>query len=147
MTRVPSWPRLMRPLFSVRVSPRLTNMNGVLFRIAPATIASGTPRSPRPPEAVSGVSGMNDSGWNGLLAEEVRDPCKRPIDQGLARLAQAARPCVEPENHEEERSLKDLDAGAAESNVGLEQITAAGDAAQQNGNGNDVDRIPPRAAY
>jgi len=44
MTKVPSWPRLMRPLRSVSVSPRLTKMNGVLLRIAPAKIASGTPQ-------------------------------------------------------------------------------------------------------
>src|SRR5205085_9362825 len=46
MTSVPSWPRLIRPLFSVSVSPRLTKMNGVLTRMAPPSIASGTPQAP-----------------------------------------------------------------------------------------------------
>ncbi len=38
----------MRPLFSVMHSPRLTNRNGVLRRIAPASTASGTPHQPIP---------------------------------------------------------------------------------------------------
>ncbi len=36
----------MRPLFSVRHSPRLTNRNGVLTRIAPPSTAIGTPHQP-----------------------------------------------------------------------------------------------------
>src|SRR2546425_6697012 len=36
----------MRPLFSVRHSPRLTNRNGVLARMAPPSTASGTPHHP-----------------------------------------------------------------------------------------------------
>src|SRR5690606_23448509 len=39
-TKMPSRPRLIRPLFSVRHSPRLTNRKGVPTRIAPATRAS-----------------------------------------------------------------------------------------------------------
>src|SRR5579863_1072585 len=36
----------MRPLRSVRHSPRLTKRNGVLTRTAPASTASGTPQYP-----------------------------------------------------------------------------------------------------
>src|ERR1700688_1049814 len=43
---MPSRPRLMRPLFSVMHSPRLTNRNGVLTRIAPPRTAIGTPSQP-----------------------------------------------------------------------------------------------------
>src|SRR5258707_5433073 len=44
--KVPSRPRLMRPERSVRHSPTLTKMNGVLTRMAPASMASGTPHRP-----------------------------------------------------------------------------------------------------
>jgi hypothetical protein len=37
----------MRPLFSVSVSPKLTNKYGVLTRIMPPIIASGTPQRPK----------------------------------------------------------------------------------------------------
>src|SRR5262245_65456827 len=46
-SNVPSKPRLMRPLFSVSVSPKLTNKYGVLTRIIPPNIASGTPQIPK----------------------------------------------------------------------------------------------------
>src|ERR1700691_852987 len=46
MIRVPSSPRLMRPLFSVMHSPRLTKRNGVLTRIAPPSTSSGTLHKP-----------------------------------------------------------------------------------------------------
>ena len=39
-TSTPSRPRLMRPDFSVRHSPRLTNRNGVPTRTAPPTMAN-----------------------------------------------------------------------------------------------------------
>src|SRR5712664_1075928 len=54
ITRVPSRPRLMRPLRSVMHSPRLTNRNGVETRIAPPNTASGTVQSPIVPSAMSG---------------------------------------------------------------------------------------------
>src|SRR5437879_13924896 len=44
---VPSRPRLMRPERSVRHSPTLTKMNGVETRMAPASMARGTPHRPR----------------------------------------------------------------------------------------------------
>src|SRR5258706_8037524 len=43
---MPSRPRLMRPLFSVIVSPRLTKRNGAETRSAPPSTASGTPHQP-----------------------------------------------------------------------------------------------------
>src|SRR3989442_11270722 len=61
----------MRPLFWVRHSPRLTNRNGVLARMAPPSTASGTPHHPsasisrgplledaKPP--VQGLAGQDD---------------------------------------------------------------------------------------
>src|SRR5580692_4668356 len=53
ITSVPSSPRLMRPLRSVMHSPRLTNRNGVLTRIAPPMTASGTVHNPIEPSAMS----------------------------------------------------------------------------------------------
>ncbi len=41
-TRLPSSPRLMRPDFSVSVSPSATNMNGVETRMAPPSMAIST---------------------------------------------------------------------------------------------------------
>src|SRR5229473_2763395 len=57
MISVPSSPRLIRPLFSVMHSPRLTNRNGVLTRIAPPRTATGTPHQPRVPVTISAVPG------------------------------------------------------------------------------------------
>src|SRR6266581_3999749 len=53
MTRLPSRPRLMRPLRSVMHSPRLTNRNGVLTRSAPPSTAIGTTHQPIDPSAMS----------------------------------------------------------------------------------------------
>src|SRR5579859_5640973 len=78
ITSVPSCPRLIRPLRSVSVSPRLTKMNGVLFRIAPAKIARGTPQYPNP-ELASGVNaGMNHSRRNSLLSLRRKHPDDDP---------------------------------------------------------------------
>src|SRR4051812_16364056 len=61
MMSVPSRPRLMRPLFSVRHSPRLTKINGVLTRMAPPISASGTPHNPMdPPSAIGGLLSLED---------------------------------------------------------------------------------------
>src|SRR6266404_2703591 len=57
ITKVPSRPKLMRPERSVRHSPTLTKMNGVLTRMAPATMASGTPQVPRLPSSMSALLG------------------------------------------------------------------------------------------
>src|SRR5713226_7191892 len=57
ITKVPSSPRLMRPDRSVRHSPTLTKMNGVLTRMAPASMASGTPQMPRLPSSMSALLG------------------------------------------------------------------------------------------
>src|SRR5260221_6650458 len=54
---VPSRPRLMRPERWVRHSPTLTKMNGVLTRMAPASMASGTPQMPRLPSSMSALLG------------------------------------------------------------------------------------------
>src|ERR1035437_3801257 len=49
-TRRTSRPRLMRPAFSVMHSPKLTNRNGVLTRMAPPSSASR-----RPPQVMSAI--------------------------------------------------------------------------------------------
>src|SRR5437667_12668392 len=56
ITRVPSRPRLMRPLRSVMHSPRLTNRNGVEMRMAPPNTASGTVQRPMLASAMSGFA-------------------------------------------------------------------------------------------
>src|SRR2546428_14185454 len=58
ITRMPSRPRLMRPLLSVMHSPRLTNRNGVLTRTAPPSTAIGTPHQPS--SVTSGPLGPKD---------------------------------------------------------------------------------------
>src|SRR4029079_13097655 len=60
-TRMPSRPRLMRPLRSVRHSPRLTNKNGVLTRIAPPNTAIKTPHQPSPPASISVRSRLDNA--------------------------------------------------------------------------------------
>src|SRR6185436_640211 len=80
ITSVPSRPRLMRPLFSVSVSPRLTKMTGVLTRIAPPIIASGTPHAP-----------MEPSGMRHL-------PSLKQLDAAVERL--------ERKDHDEENPLE-----------------------------------------
>src|SRR2546426_10957530 len=107
MTSVPSWPRLMRPLFSVSVSPRLTKMNGVLLRIAPAMIASGTPHSPRAGDVLdTGMGRLRGQGFT-CLFDHSAEPNER-LDHRRPQITEPAGPGVEPEQNKEQRALEDL---------------------------------------
>src|SRR5437773_7015947 len=117
MTSVPSRPRLMRPERSVMHSPRLTNRNGVETRIAPPNTASGTVQSPIVPSAMSGLS----------LQE---------ADPSVQR--------VTGEHEDEDDSLQHQHGGVRQAEPPLQQAAAGADAAEQNGHGNDGERILPR---
>src|SRR6187399_1329343 len=107
MIRLPSRPRLIRPDFSVMHSPRLTNKKGVLTRIAPARIASGTPQFPKPVSATQRL----------LLLKEFEAP--------VVRLA-----C---ENHNKDCALQNIDGRIGQSKSPLQQSATGGNAAKQNG--------------
>src|SRR4029450_12226996 len=85
MTRMPPRPRLMRPLRSVMHSPRLTNRNGVLTRMAPPSTATGTPHQPSDvtpgdprPERRHAPVQPRACGWRAQLAPALRKPAARP---------------------------------------------------------------------
>src|SRR2546425_1711077 len=104
ITRVPSRPRLMRPLFSVRHSPRLTNRNGVLARMAPPSTASGTPHHPS-----ASIS-------RGPLLEDAKPPV-----QGLAG-----------QDDQEDDSPHDQNGGVRQVMPSLHQAAARFNAAEQD---------------
>src|SRR5436190_2571232 len=77
ITSVPSRPRLIRPLFSVRHSPRLTKRNGVLPRMAPPRTARGTPHHPSASTS-GGLAGHDPVGWRyDRLLENAEPPIRR----------------------------------------------------------------------
>src|SRR5262249_44705700 len=115
MISVPSSPRLMRPLRSVMHSPRLTNRNGVLTRIAPPRTGSGTANNPIEPSAMSG----------GLAFEE-REPA-------IERVA--------GQHADEDHALQHQHGGVRQAEPALQQAAACADAAEQNGDRNDRERI------
>src|SRR5206468_366391 len=117
MISVPSRPRLMRPERSVMHSPRLTNRNGVETRIAPPNTASGTVQSPIVPSAISGFS----------LQE-----------------ADSAVQSVAGQHEDEDDALQHLHGGIGQAKPALQQATAGADAAEQDGYGNNRQRILPR---
>src|ERR1700682_5049405 len=117
ITSVLSRPRLMRPERSVMHSPRLTNRNGVETRIAPPSTASGTVQSPIVPSAMSGFS----------LQE---------ADASVQRVA--------GQHEDEDDSLQTLHGGVGQAGPALQQPAAGADAAEQDGDGNDGQRILPR---
>src|ERR1700687_3127084 len=105
ITRVPSRPRLMRPLRSVMHSPRLTNRNGVETRIAPPNTASGTVQSPIVPSAMSGFP-----------LQKANPPVKR----------------VAGENEDKDNSLQHQHRGIGQAKPALQQTAAGADAAEQD---------------
>src|SRR3977135_1775351 len=107
ITRVPSRPRLMRPLRSVMHSPRLTNKNGVETRIAPPNTASGTVQSPIVPSAISG------------FAFQKADP---PVQR------------VAGETCDKDDALQHLDRSIGQAEPALQQAAAGADAAKQDRN-------------
>src|SRR6266852_7169820 len=116
ITRVPSSPRLMRPLRSVMHSPRLTNRNGVETRMAPPNTASGTVQRPIVPSAMSGFAFQK-------------------ANSSIHRVA--------GENEDEDDPLQHLNRGVRQAEPALQQPAAGADSAQQNRNGNDRQRILP----
>src|SRR5450631_2758683 len=117
ITRVPSRPRLMRPERSVMHSPRLTKRNGVETRIAPPNTARGTVQSPIVPSAMSGFA-----------FQKTNSPIQRVAGQ----------------HKDEDNSLQHLDGSVRQTEPALQQAAAGADAAEQNGDGNNGERILPR---
>src|SRR6478609_1456096 len=117
ITSVPSRPRLMRPERSVMHSPRLTNRNGVETRMAPPNTAKGTVQSPIDPSAMSGFS----------LQE---------ADASVQRIAR--------QHEDEDDSLQHQHGGVRQAEPPLQQPAAGADAAEQDRDGNDCQRILPR---
>src|SRR6267378_3058161 len=117
ITRVPSSPRLIRPLRSVMHSPRLTNRNGVETRIAPPNTARGTVQSPIVPSAMSGFAFQK-------------------ANSSIQRVA--------GENRDENDSLQHLDRCVGQAEPALQQAAAGADSAKQNGDRNNGKRILPR---
>src|SRR5216683_2608891 len=116
ITRVPSSPRLMRPLRSVMHSPRLTNRNGVETRMAPPNTASGTVQSPIVPSAMSG-SALQEA------------------NSSIQRIA-----C---ENEDEDDSLQHQHRRIRQAEPALQQAAAGADSAQQDRDRNNGKRILP----
>src|SRR5690349_24727860 len=112
---MPSRPRLMRPLRSVRHSPRLTNRNGVLTRIAPPNTAIKTPHQPSPPASISVRSRLEN--------------------------AQAAVEGLAGENEHEGDALQNEHRRIGKSQPPLQQSTARCDAAHEQGDRRDRDRV------
>src|SRR6202166_3179817 len=110
ITRVPSSPRLMRPLRSVMHSPRLTNRNGVETRMVPPNTASGTVQSPIVPSAMSG-------------------PALEEANSSIDRIA--------GEHENEDDSLQHLNRGVGQAEPALQQAAAGADSAQKYRNRND----------
>src|SRR2546430_11311826 len=105
-TRMPSSPRLMRPDFSVMHSPRLTNRNGVLARIAPPNKASS------------------------------KEPQTMPVSViGLAPQAPAieiTRERLEAEQAHEQHTLQHQHGGIRQAEAPLQQPAARADAADED---------------
>src|SRR5882762_8264300 len=117
ITRVPSRPRLMRPLRSVMHSPRLTNRNGVETRIAPPNTARGTVQSPIVPSAMSGF----------------------PFQEANSSVQRVAG-----QNEDENDSLQHLNRGVRQAEPALQQAAAGADSTKQDGDRNNRQRILPR---
>src|SRR5467141_3801420 len=119
MTRVPSSPRLMRPLFSVRHSPRLTKIKGGPARIAPLSTASGTPNQP---------NGMTSSMLDRCSSKHRKAPVQRLADQ----------------DHQEDDSLHHQHGSIGQIVCTLNEAAARVDSAKQNCGRNNRERILPR---
>src|SRR6478736_10097408 len=118
MMSVPSSPRLMRPLRSVMHSPRLTNRNGVLTRIAPPMTASGTVHNPIEPSAIS----------HRLPVQERQAPVER----------------ISGENTDEDHALQHQHGCIWKAKPALQQTAARPDAAEQDRDRDYSQGIMPR---
>src|SRR5262249_21618220 len=117
ITSVPSSPRLMRPERSVMHSPRLTNRNGVETRIAPPNTASGTVQSPIDPSAMSTLA----------------------LQEANSSVHRVAR-----EHENEDDALQHQHRRIGQAKAALQQSAARADAAEQNCDRDDCERILPR---
>src|SRR5260370_30871539 len=107
----------MRPLLSVMHSPRPTNRKGDEPRMAPPNTARGTVQSPIVPSAMSGFP--------------LQEP-NAPVN------------CVASENKDKNNALQHLHGGIGQPEPSLQQAAARADAAEQDRNGDDRQRILPR---
>src|SRR5262249_32401704 len=115
ITRMPSRPRLIRPLRSVMHSPRLTNRNGVLTRTAPPT--PGAPaEAARPPPPAAPLHPSRS------LGPEEREPAV----EALAH-----------EHRHEHDSLQDERGRIREVEAPLQHASARRDAADEHGDRHD----------
>src|SRR6202046_476860 len=106
----------MRPLRSVMHSPRLTNRNGVETRMAPPKTATGTVQSPIVTSAMSAF------------------PLQK-TDPSVKRIA-----C---QHEHEDDALQHLHRGVGQAEPSLQQASARADAAEQDRDRNDRERILP----
>src|SRR5881296_2647298 len=127
ITSVPSRPRLIRPLFSVRHSPRLTNRNGVLPRMAPPRTASGTPHHPSASTS-GGLLWHDPVGWRRHRRPEDAEP---PV-HGLAG-----------EDDQEDDAAHHLDRRVRQIVAPLQEAPGGVDAAEQDRDGNHSEGILP----
>src|SRR5260370_22662228 len=116
MNSVASSPKLMRPERSVMHSARLTNRNGVETRIAPPNTARGTVQSPIVPSAISGFA-----------LQKANSPVER----------------VARENEDEDNPLQHQNGRITQPEPSLQQPAACADAAEQERDRNNGERILP----
>src|SRR5882762_7042024 len=114
ITSVPSRPRLMRPDRSVMHSPKDTNRNGVETRMAPPNTASGTVHNPIDPSAMSGFSFQE-------------------ADASVQRVA--------GQHEHEDDALQHQHRCIGQAEPALQQAAAGADAAEQDCDWNDRERI------
>src|ERR1700726_267295 len=107
----------MRPERSVMHSPRLTNRNGVETRMAPPNTASGTVQRPMVPSAISGF----------------------PLQEANSSVDRVAG-----QQEHKDNPLQPLPRRAGQAEPALQQPAAGADAAEQDRNRNDGQRVLPR---
>src|SRR5215475_13362311 len=120
ITRLPSRPRLMRPLRSVMHSPRLTKRNGVLTRSAPPSTAIGTTHQPMEASAMVAV------------------PLGSPPKNAEAAVERFAR-----QHRDEDHALQHQHRGVGQAEAALQQAAAGIDAAEQDRDRDHRERIMP----
>src|SRR4029077_1821470 len=120
ISKMPSIPRLMRPLFSVRHSPKLTNMYGMLPRTAPPASAIATPQAPM--ESGFGMRGVPRQNGHGKLAAV----------ESLTR-----------QNRQEDDSLKNRDRRIRKVVVALQNAAAGHNGPKHQGDDHDAERRMP----
>src|SRR5262245_38738597 len=145
-SNVPSKPRLMRPLFSVSVSPKLTNKYGVLTRIIPPNIASGTPQIPK----LSFTGGSLRSSrrarrsgdtHRGLGARLGRHVLRRPA---LRERLRASHVGFAGQDDQEQDALEHIHGCIGQIVPALQQSTAGFDTTHQHGHDQDGERMLAR---